>query len=193
MRHFLALDVEEIYNDGIFVIKDTSVYASAIPVSCQNLQITPPGFHSPTLYTPTTTGFRYILNACTLGICVPTGCNTSLPQVPDGIYQLHYSVSPNDQVYVSYNYLRTTNAMNRLNSILCAIGLQPCLPTNEQETAIRETDIIRNYLRSAQLNCNEFKKPVDGMNQYRYAVQLMDKMTRSRPYCMNYGNGQLYN
>lgn len=191
-RHYLSLHIQEIYNEGLFIIEDTSIYTPTIPVSCMNLQITPPGFGTPTIYTPLASGFKFILNACTLGITNPTGCAQALPQVPDGIYILYYSVSPNDDVYVGYNYLRTTSAVNRLNNMLCDIGLASCLPDQEQLQMVNDIEVIRGYLRSAQTNVNDRKNPVDGMNQYRYAIQLMDKMSRRKPYCMNYGNGQIY-
>lgn len=191
-KHFLSLNILDITNEGIFIVEDTSIYTPSLPVSCMNLQITPPGFHSPTIYTPTTTGFKFILNACTLGIAVPTGCSQQLPQVPDGIYQLHYSVSPNDQVFVSYNYLRVVSAINRLNELLCAVGLSQCLPDKDQVQEVNELNMIRGYLRSAQTNCNDRRNPVDAINQYRYAIQLMDKMTRRKPYCMNLENGTIY-
>jgi len=193
MKHFLSLEVGTVTNGGIFIIKDTSIYASGIPVSCMNLQITPPGFNTPTVLVPDTKGFEYILNACTLGIMGPTGCSQQLPLVPDGIYQLHYSVSPNDSVFVSYNYLRVVSAINRLNEMLCAVGLADCLPSRDQEQEVHYIEMVRGYLRAAQTNCNELRNPADAINQYRYAIQLMDKMAGRKPYCMNYGNGQIFN
>lgn len=185
-QHILSLQVDNTYNEGIFLIRDTSIYTSLLGVSCQSLQITPPGFTTPTVIIPTTQNFQYVLNACTLGITNPTGCSDMCPNIPDGIYRLWYSVSPNDQVYVGYNYMRIVTAINRLNKYLCALQLPNCLPDQELTYELQNIDIIRNYLRSAQTNVNDLQQLQDGVNQYRYAIDLMNKMVTRKPYCTNY-------
>ncbi len=183
-KHILSLRIPEVANEGIFIIEDTSIYDSLIPVSCMNLQILPPGYSSPTSITPTVTGFRLVLNACTLGIIGPTNCYNGCPNITDGVYNISYSVAPNDSVYVQYNYLRTTGAIIRLNTMLCQLNMQCCLPSREEEYQLKELDIIRNFLLSAKINvennCGDIK---DGVNQYKYAVQLMDKLSRRKPFC----------
>lgn len=185
-RHILQLDIPPTNNEGIFIVKDVSIYTTSLPVLCPSLQITPPGFGTPTTITPTGQNFEMILNACTLGITVPANCATTCPHIPDGIYSLYYTVSPNDQVFVGYQYLRIVSAINRLNGYLCDLSLPNCLPSKEMEYELRNIDIIRNYLRSAQTNVNNLKNPVDGMNQYNFAISLMNKMSVRKPKCVNY-------
>jgi len=182
-QHILSVQVDDTYNPGVFLVRDTSIYTSSLPVSCQSLQITPPGFTTPTVIVPTTQNFQYVLNACTLGIVNPTGCSDMCPNIPDGIYGIWYSVSPNDKVFVGYQYLRVVQAINRLNKYLCALQLPNCLPDQELTYELQNIDIIRNYLRSAQTNVNELHELTDGINQYRYAIDLMNKMSRKKPYC----------
>ena len=153
-RHILSLEVPDIYNDSIFIVKDTSIYTSSIPVTCMTLQITPPGYATPTVITPATQHFELVLNACTLGIAPAGNLNTVCPVIPDGIYSLYYSVSPNDQVYVGYQYLRIVSATNRLNLLLCDLGLPCCLPDQELQYEMNNINTIRNYLTSAQVNVN---------------------------------------
>jgi hypothetical protein len=185
-RHILQLEVPDVYNEGIFIVKDTSIYTSSLGVSCPSLQITPPGFSTPTVITPTSHNFEMILNACTLGITSPTNCATSCPNIPDGIYGIYYTVAPNDQVYVGYQYLRIVSAINRLNGLLCDLGLPCCLPDQEIEDQLKNISIIRGYLISAQTNVNTQKEYTDGINQYRYAISLMDKMTHRKPKCVRH-------
>lgn len=182
--HVLALNIPDIYNEGVFVVEDISVYDSNIPVNCMDLQITPPGYGVPTIYTPSVPNFKLVLNACTLGIIGPTGCTYSCPDIPDGIYQISYSVSPNTKAFVHYNYMRITSAVNRQRKMLCQVQLPCCLPTQEEEYMIKELDIIYDYLISAQVNVNTSCGDVkDGVNQYRYAITLMDKMCTRKPFC----------
>lgn len=185
-QHILQLQVNPTYNEGILLIQDTSIYTSLLPVSCQSLQITPPGFTTPTVITPLTQNFQYILNACSLGLVGSTGCSDMCPNIPDGIYGIYYTVAPNTQVYVGYQYMRIVSATNRLNEQLCKLSLPNCLPSQELQYELQNIDIIRNYLISAQTNVNDLNNLQDGMNNYSYAINLMDKMVTKKPYCTNY-------
>ena len=185
-QHILQIQVDNTYNEGVMLIRDISVYTPLLPVSCQSLQITPPGYSTPTVIVPTTQNFQYTLNACALGITNPTACSDMCPNIPDGIYGIYYSVSPNTEVFVGYQYMRIVSAINRLNGYLCKLQLPNCLPGQELTYELQNIEIIRNYLRSAQTNVNDLHNFQDGMNQYRFAVELMNKMVTRKPYCTNY-------
>lgn len=182
-KHILSLEVLPTTNQGIFRLDDTSIYASDLPVSCPNIQILPPGYKVPASIDPLASGFRLVLNACTIGISGATDCSQMLPNLPDGMYHIRYSVSPNDKVYVTYQHLRTVKAMNRLNDLRCAVNLQCCLPDQETIYLLQQFDLIEGFLKSAKVtveNCHKFD---DGVNQLRYANQLMDKMSTTKPFC----------
>ena len=179
-KHILALDVREVSNEGVFCIKDISIYDSILPVSCPELQILPPGFTIPSLL-EVTSRFDLVLNACTIGM-MSTGCSDSCPKLPDGLWHLRYSVSPSDKVYVEYNYLRITQAMNILNGMLASLNIQLNLPSQELIYQIQELDLIRNFLLAAKIDVEEKNNPEDGINLYRYTRSLMSKMSSKRPY-----------
>jgi len=184
-QHILQLNIGDTYNEGVFIVEDISIYTPLLPVSTQSLQITPPGYTTPTVIIPTTQHFKFVLNACSLGIALPGGCSDRCPNIPDGIYSLYYSVSPNTQVFVGYQYLRIVTAINRLNGYLCALQLPNCLPSEELTYELQNIDIIRNYLRSAQTNVNSLGNLQDGINQYYFAISLMNKMVTRKPFCTN--------
>lgn len=181
-RHILALEVPYTTNEGIFRLDDVSVYAD-MPVNCPNVQILPPGYKVPASIDPLQSGFRLILNSCTLGISPIGDCSQMLPNIPDGLYHIRYSVSPNDRVYVEYDHLRTVKALNRYYELLCSINLQCCLPGKETEETLRELDIIYNYILGAKVTVENCHRQEDGINLLRYANVLMDKMTAKRPWC----------
>lgn len=183
-KHILLIDVPDVSNEGIFLLNDISVYTNTLPISCMNLQITPPGFGTPTVIEPTTPNFSLILNACTLGMMSSGGCGEFCPNIPDGIYNIYYSVSPNNGVWVEYQYLRITHAVNILNKLLCAVGLEECQPSREMDYELRSIDIIKNYLKSAQLSVNVLHEPEQGINLYRYALRLIEKMSMGKPNCL---------
>lgn len=185
-QHILSIGVGLTYNEGIFIVEDTSIYTPLLPISNQTLQITPPGFSVPTIITSTVNNFRLILNACSLGVASPGGCSNMCPNIPDGVYGIYYSVSPNTDVYVGYQYMRIVSGINRLNKFLCKLQLPNCLPGQELTYELNNITLIRNYLISAQTNVNELHNITDGINQYRFAIELMNKMETRKPYCINY-------
>jgi hypothetical protein len=110
LRHQLSLEIPDTNNVKIFRVADTSIYTEALQVKCGVLHITSPGFTTP-VEIEVLPNFNLVLNACTLGI-VNTGCDADSPALPDGIFHVRYSVSPNDKVYVEYNFLRVTQTVN---------------------------------------------------------------------------------
>lgn len=183
MKHILALDIPDISNEGIFVVNDLSIYTPTLSISCPELQILPPGYGIPSLINGFSTGFNLVLNACTLGIMTAPNCATTCPDLPDGIWNVRYSVAPSDKVYVSYDYLRTTVAMNRLIGLYCNAGMKPCLPDQETLYMVTQLDLIRDYLIAAKGLVEQEHKNEDGINLYRYAVNLMGKLSNSRRGC----------
>ena len=186
-KHILQLDFPDTYNEGIFLINDTSLYdgwvngvptgsATALPISCGNLQITSPGYITATTLA-VSPGFNLILNACGLGVSTSANCVTSCPILTDGMYNIRYSVSPNDSVYVEYKIMRITQALNRYHDALCKLNITPCLPSKELTYQLSQLDIIYDYLITAKALVEKKHQFTDGMNIYRFAIKLLDKMT----------------
>ena len=182
-RHILSLNIPDVTNEGIFLIDDTSIYDSSVPISCLNLQILPPGASIPSTIEPSSSGFRLVLNACSMGIMSPVSCTDSCPGLPDGIYNIRYSVAPNDKLWVEYKVFRITHALNMWNNLLCRVNLAPCLPSKEVEYQLKELDIIHDYLVSAKVTCEDEHVYDDAVNQYRYAISLMNKFAYKKPFC----------
>lgn len=181
-KHILSLSVPTVYNPGILVIEDTSIYTSLIPVTCETLQILYPGSNIP-VQIAVEKGQRYILNACMLGILASTQCTDSCPAIPDGIYNIQYSVSPNSTLYVEYNHLRCTDILNRWGDALCRIDMKPCLPSKDQEYLLQHLYMIKGFIDSAKLLVENKHEAERGMNLLEYANHLLDKMSYKLPNC----------
>ncbi len=179
-KHILGLNVGCTANEGVLLLEDISFYDSSLPVSCCELQILSPGFVVPVVL-EVSANFHLTLNACWLGILSSVNCSDGCPKLDDGIYHLRYSVSPSSLVFVEYNYLRTTRAINRLNELLCKLPLQCALPGEELLTDLTNINLIHEYLIAAKTFVEEQNKPADGINMYRYAVSLIDKMDKCKP------------
>lgn len=183
-RHILSLGIPTTCNESVLLIDDISTYDSLLPVTCPNLQITPPGYTVPASIDPLTNNFRLVLNSCTLGISPAGACSMELPTLEDGVWRIRYSVSPNDTVYVEYYYMRTVKAMNRYYSMLCTLNIPCCQPDQETIYILQEMDIIRNFIVSAKATVEGCQHDcAAGINQLRYANFLMSKMSYRRPFC----------
>lgn len=168
-------------NECILKLLDTSVYQlvdPAIPVVCPTLNITVPGFNYSNQIDATNfynNGFETI-TACDLQL-QNTNCGTSYFNLPDGIYIIKYSVSPNELVYVEYNHLRFTHALNKYYKILCDVDVSDCDPPFKIKQKLEELRLIFMYLQSAKSKVEFCHEPQKGMSLYNYALKLLNKLS----------------
>lgn len=176
-NHVLSLESPDTMNCCILRAVDTSVYVPSMPIKCLLLEITLPGFVRPVQFTEADIlpGFNLNLTACDLDVQT-AGCGTSYNDLPDGIYILKYSVSPNDLVYVEYNHLRITKAMKRYQAILCDLDLSDCDPPELVKKKLNQLRLIQMYLQAAKAKVEFCHEPQKGMQLYTYAVKLLAKM-----------------
>jgi hypothetical protein len=174
VNHVLSLEVPTVMNGCIMNIMDTSVYSSLIPITCPTLQVTIPGFTHPVKldFTPSS---LFTITACDLELQTED-CGTSYVDIPDGVYILKYSVSPNTIVYVEYNHLRITKALQKYHSALCEIDLADCDPPAKVKETLNKLRLIKMYLEAAKAKVETCHEPVKGMTIYNYAVKLLDKI-----------------
>lgn len=182
-NHVLSLEVPFVMNPCILKIFDTSVYNDIVPIICPALNITVPGYnYSIQLEGADMTEFltngHITLTACDLNIQL-TDCGSQYADLPDGIYVIKYSVSPNDQVYVEYNYLRVTQAMNKYYKILCDVDANACDPPLKIKQKLEELRFIKMYLDAAKSKVEFCHEPQKGMSLYNYALKLLNKMSCS--------------
>jgi len=182
-NHVLSLEVPQVMNECILKILDTSVYQTAnptIPIICPTLNITVPGFgYSNQIEGTTMTNFvntgHITLTACDLQL-QNTNCGTQYYNIPDGIYIIKYSVSPNDTVYVEYNHLRISHALNKYYNILCDVDAAACDPPFKIKQKLEELRLIFMYLQAAKSKVEFCLEPQKGMSLYNYALKLLNKL-----------------
>ena len=96
--------------------------------------------------------------------------------IPDGIYVIKYSVSPNDVVFVEYNHLRISKALNTYNTILCNLDLAACEPSQVIQQKLESLKMAKMYLDAAKAKVEFCHEANQGMSLYNYAVKLMKKI-----------------
>jgi len=184
-KHVLSLEAPDTLNLCQLRIVDTSLYNTDVEIKCPLLEITLPGFnYSVHLEEPDIApGFMLNLTACDLE--VQTNCTgTTYNTLPDGIYVIKYSVSPNEYVYVTYNHLRITQALTTYNGILCDLEIGACEPDAKLEKQLKDLRKIRMYLDAAKAKVEICHEPKKGMELYKYAVKLLGKFECKS--CQNY-------
>ena len=179
-KHNLSLEIPMTLNECQMIISDTSMYSDGcINVTCPQLQITAPGFICATTITEPdiSAGFcNLVLNACDLEL-QSENCETILNSLPDGVYVIRYSVSPNEYVYVEYNHMRVTQLMKSYYNAMCEIKGCCDKPTKETNKLLRELADVKMYIEAAVAKVEFCHEPDSGMKLYTYAKNLLSKIT----------------
>jgi hypothetical protein len=173
-NHALSLEVPTVMNPTVLNIIDISVYSDIVPLTCATLNITVPGF-AYSNQIDVIPGFITTLVGCDLQLQT-TNCGTQNVDLPDGVYIIKYSVSPNDIVYVEYNHLRITKALIKYNEILCNVDIAACDPPARIKQKLQELRLIRMYLDAAKAKVEYCLEPDKGMTLYNYALKLLNKL-----------------
>lgn len=172
--HQLALDVPHTNNPNIIRIMDASIYTDKLPVNCGVLQITPPGFNTP-VSKSVDPQFNLILNACDLNLQT-IDCGSASVTIPDGIYIIRYSVSPNDQVYVEYNHLRITQFLNNYYQNLANLELSACEPGADVKAKLNELRLIKSFIDAAKAKVEYCHENEEAMDILQYAQKRLMKL-----------------
>lgn len=178
-KHILSLDIPDTLNLNVLRIVDTSIYSPDLAVACPTLQILVPGYTDPVTLT-VTEGTETLVTACMLGI-QSTNCDTVPVALSDGIYVIRYSVAPNDKVFVEYNYLRITAAVNKYYNIFCNVNLSGCEPLPPEKEKLTKLRLLRTMLDGAKAKVEFCHNADQGMAIYNYALAQLDKL--SCTYC----------
>jgi hypothetical protein len=179
-RHILSLDVLDVSAPHILKIADTSVYADPVllPVECPRLEIWLPGMNTAARLEGLAPGFVQSVSLRDLGLAGANPDDHEPCELPDGLYRIRYSVSPNDRVFVEYNHLRTVRAMNGYLSELCRVRLEACEPTPEQHQQLHDLRYIKQYLEAAKAKAEICGAPLQAVEMLAYAEKLLDRYRR---------------
>ncbi len=174
LKHHLALDVPDTACENILRICDASVYAQGLEIDCPRLDIYVPGYALPVYVTEgLADAFCVNLSAVDLGL-MPIN-HPAVVDLPDGLYTIKYSVSPNDLVYVEYYHLRITSTLNTYYREICKVQLAECEPTPEQHEKMHDLRYIKMFLEAAKAKAEYCHSPKDATDMLAYAQKLLRK------------------
>ena len=173
-QHALSIEIPDVLTTCIFRVIDTSTYNDNVPVECPKLEITAPGFTMASVI-ESGTDFSLNLTACDLALQT-TNCASYRNNLQDGVYVVRYSVAPNETVYVEYNHLRITDALNKINSILCCLDVPGCEPTAPMKEKLKEVQLLWTMLQAAKSKVEYCHSPQQGMDIYKYVTTRLTKL-----------------
>lgn len=172
-KHQLSLELPDTNNIKVLRLFDTSFYAEGLTVDCGKLLITPPGFNMPRVI-DVLPHFNLVLNACSLGL-QQSGCGSHSEIIPDGIYKINYSVSPNSNVFVEYHHLRVVQTLNKWNNLLAELEMGACEPDADVREQLEELQLIKGFIDAAKAKVEYAHEPEAGMELLLYAQKRLNK------------------
>ncbi len=178
-EHVLLLDIPATACPQSMRIIDMSVYSSLIPVDCERLDILVPGYSTAAVFSyddavdPLDEGFDRVFSAADIG--VQANFPSSLSDLPDGLYIIQYSVSPNEVKYVKYYHLRTTILLNDYYKELCKLQLAQCEPTAETKQKLADLRFIKSLIDAAKAKAEWCLSTGQAVDMYNYAVKMLNK------------------
>jgi hypothetical protein len=173
-NHVLSLEIPTVTNPRVFTVFDTSVYSPLVGIFRPSIFVTSPGFKYAVelKFEP---GSSTTYTACDFEL-QHENCGSSYLNLPDGIYIIKYAVDPECKVYVEYNHLRITCALNQYEKILCDIDVADCDPPAKVKEKLKELRLIKMYLEAAKAKVEVCHKSQEGMTLFNYAVKLLNKL-----------------
>ena len=173
-KHKLCFDVPDTSCPHVLKIIDASIYDDSLNVECIRLDVYLPGSVIPIYITDFDKDFNLSLSAVDLKLQDPGEDTTMI--LPDGIYKIRYSVSPNEYVYKEKYHLRTTLLDNQYYHELCKIQLESCEPTKEQHEKLHNLRYIRLYIDAAKAKAEHCDSPLQAVDMMLYAERLLNKI-----------------
>lgn len=152
-------------------VEDASFYNPKIKVTCAQVDVTPPGYIEPVTFN-VKAGFSIILNSSNLRL-KKVNLYSKLTALPDGIYTVKYSINPNEQLWIEYDYLRIAVLLQEYNAQLCAVKITPYPLSREVRAELKRLREIKWYIDSAKLEVEDRGNRVRGMELYAYAAELL--------------------
>ena len=111
--HIPEIFIQDTTDPRVLLVKDISVYDPNTAITIPSLKVYLPNNSVP-YYLPFSVGnLNYYTSVSFFGYC-----GTCLSILPDGIYSVTYSVSPNDILFQTQKFLRTVCTKNKLLAIL---------------------------------------------------------------------------
>lgn len=138
--HQLDITYHNTYNCKTLRIEDNSIYDENVEIINPILEVKPPGLLQYIPFTFANKKWKAItLNCSTLELCC-TKQPCKLTEIPDGIYDIKYSISPNLKTMIEFSHMRVCKIMSNYIKL---IGL---FLSSKYTRQIKDNDCIEKEL-----------------------------------------------
>lgn len=173
----LDITYHNTYNCKTLRIEDNSVYDLTQPIKNPILEIKSPGLTSfVPFYFPNEKWKYIVLNCSSLKVCCGRKAST-LSVLPDGIYEIKYSVSPNLTCMVEFNHMRVCQIMSNYIKILGLFLSSKCSMTNKEAEQIEKELIeIKDTIDASVYAVEEGLDSALGLDLYDEAIKRLNRI-----------------
>jgi hypothetical protein len=179
MSNNLRLDilVLDTHNPKTLGIGDISFYPQGLPIINPSIQITPPSFNRITL--PYTAKNLTIYDSNILGItCGDSSIDCDSIDLPDGIWQIKYTITPATERYVSKSFLRTEKIQQEWGEAFLSTDINKG-SSKSKELKKAELDDAWALIQGAVADANN-GNDVEAMNKYRLASSMLKVFNKNQ-------------
>lgn len=180
MDPVLDILIIDTHNTQTLGVADLSVYPNGFTIVSPTLEILSPSFPLVTkVFTPSSLN---IFNSNDVGITCGTG-SCDLSDLPDGYWQLKYSISPAQNNFVEKNFMKTSILQRKFEEAFLAVDLTQCEEALKEQD-MKQIDEIWYYLQTA-ISAGNRCNPTLALAQYRIAWNLLELFLKKKPYGCN--------
>lgn len=178
--HSLALEITDAVDCSTLIVRDASIWDQTIPIQNAILEVQSPlsdCFYpfSVTNSCGTVPGFAVILGCSQLSLCC-ADCPPSTSTLPDGNYNIKFSVDPNLATIVEFNYFRTCELYNKYIQAVCTTrGMKNDLRPDEYRQKLLELRSIQELVSAAKWSAEECLDVKQALTIYNEAIESLQK------------------
>lgn len=179
--HALGLEITDGINCSTLIIRDASVWDPNIPVINAIVEVQAPLSDCFFPFTVTNgtcgtiQGFGLTLGCAQLELCCQD-CPPSSSTLPDGNYNLRFSVDPNLKTMVEFNYFRTCELYNKYIGAVCGTrAMKSDLRPDEYRQKLLDLRSIKELIDGAKWSAEECLNTQQALDMYNEAVTLLQQ------------------
>ncbi len=172
----LDIYIRETYNVNSLTVQDTSIYDEGYEVANEIVEIKPPGsdcYVAFSVHDDDCPWKSLTVNCLQLQIC-KENCGDHLAALPDGVYEIKYSIDPNLSTMVEFSHLRTTKISKRLAVVVCEFfGMKCDFKKSQYKELLDQLIEIEFLIKAAKWKTEECLESTEGIELYKKADELL--------------------
>lgn len=144
----LNIIVMDLHSPNLLGIADMSSYSANWNIVSPTLELSVPGYDKK--FIPFTPKALQVLNSTTIGITCDDEC---VKELPDGVYQMRYSIYPAYKYFVDKTFLRVEKLYEKFDSYFLSLELDCKTASSTQRKQLEEVELYIQGAIAAANNC----------------------------------------